>query len=92
MDGHRAQLLRELLAEATGAILVFVWLSLEVRHFFDPGFERGGLAAEGIELYAYSIVWLLFGVALLAFGFWRNVRPSGMPAWCWSAWWWRRCS
>jgi uncharacterized membrane protein len=74
-----------LLAEATGAILVFVWLSLEVRHFFDPGFERGGLAAEGIELYAYSIVWLLFGVALLAFGFWRNVqalRHAGMVLVC----------
>jgi uncharacterized membrane protein len=74
-----------LLAEATGAILVFVWLSLEVRHFFDPGFERGGLAAEGIELYAYSIVWLLFGVALLALGFWRNVqalRHAGMVLVC----------
>jgi uncharacterized membrane protein len=74
-----------LLAEATGAILVFVWLSLEVRHFFDPGFERGGLAAEGIELYAYSIVWLLFGVGLLALGFWRDVqalRHAGMVLVC----------
>lgn len=74
-----------LLAEATGAILVFVWLSLEVRHFFDPGFERDGLAAEGIELYAYSIVWLLFGVALLALGFWRDVtalRHAGMVLVC----------
>jgi uncharacterized membrane protein len=74
-----------LLAEATGAILVFVWLSLEVRHFFDPAFERSGLTAEGVELYAYSIVWLLFGVALLGLGFWRNVtalRHAGMVLVC----------
>jgi len=74
-----------LLAEGTAAILVFVWISLEVRHFFDPGFERGGLTAEGVELYAYSIVWLLFGVALLALGFWRDVqalRHAGMVLVC----------
>ena len=74
-----------LLAEATAAILVFVYVSLEVRHLFDPGFERGGLGAEGIELYAYSIVWLLFGVALLALGFWRDVpalRHAGMVLVC----------
>jgi uncharacterized membrane protein len=74
-----------LLAEGTAAILVFVWISLEVRHFFDPGFERGGLAAESVELYAYSIVWLLFGVGLLALGFWRDVpalRHAGMILVC----------
>jgi len=74
-----------LLAEATAAILVFVWLSLEVRHLFDPAFERQGLGAEGLELYAYSIAWLLFGVALLALGFWRDVtalRHAGMVLVC----------
>jgi uncharacterized membrane protein len=74
-----------LLAEATAAILLFVWVSLEVRHAFDPAFERPGLAAEGIELYAYSIVWLLFGVALLALGFWRDIaalRHAGMVLVC----------
>jgi uncharacterized membrane protein len=74
-----------LLAEATAAILVFVYVSLEVRHAFDPAFERRGFAAEGLELYAYSIVWLLFGVALLALGFWRDVtalRHAGMALVC----------
>ena len=73
------------IAEATGAILLFVWVSLEVRHAFDPGFERPGLNAEGLELYAYSIVWLLFGVALLAAGFWRDVaalRHAGIVLVC----------
>ena len=74
-----------LLAEVTAAVLVFVYVSLEVRHLFDPGFERRGLGAEGLELYTYSIVWLLFGVALLALGFWRDVpalRHAGMALVC----------
>jgi uncharacterized membrane protein len=44
-----------------------------------------GLGAEGLELYAYSIVWLLFGVALLAVGFARNaaaLRHAGMALVC----------
>ena len=74
-----------LLVEATAAILLFVWVSFEVRHAFDPAFERRGFGAEGLELYAYSIVWLLFGVALLALGFWRDVaalRHAGMILVC----------
>ncbi|MCW5698205.1 MAG: DUF2339 domain-containing protein, partial [Bauldia sp.] len=74
-----------LLAETTAAVLVFVYVSLEVRHLFDPGFERAGFAAQGLELYTYSIVWLLFGVALLALGFWRDVaapRHAGMALVC----------
>ena len=66
-------------------ILAFVYVSLEVRHFFDPDFARPGLQAEGVELYAYSFVWLLFGVALLAFGFRRGsaiLRHAGMALVC----------
>jgi uncharacterized membrane protein len=83
-DIERSQLVN-LLAEATAAVLVFVWISFEVRHAFDPAFERRGLGADGFELYAYSIVWLLFGVALLALGFWRDVaalRHAGMVLVC----------
>lgn len=66
-------------------VLAFVYVSLEVRHFFDPDFGRPGLQAEGVELYAYSFVWLLFGVALLAFGFARGsavLRHAGMALVC----------
>jgi uncharacterized membrane protein len=75
----------DLVIEATASILAFVYVSLEVRHLFDPGFERDGFAAEGLELYAYSIVWLLFGVALLALGFLRQtaaLRHAGMILVC----------
>ena len=75
----------DLLIEITASILAFVYVSLEVRHLFDPGFERSGFAADGLELYAYSIVWLLFGVALLALGFLRHTaafRHAGMVLVC----------
>jgi uncharacterized membrane protein len=74
-----------LLVEAAASILAFVYVSLEVRHLFDPGFERPGFGASGLELYTYSIVWLLFGVALLAVGFLRGaaaLRHAGMALVC----------
>jgi uncharacterized membrane protein len=73
------------LASVVASVLVFAWLSLEVRHWFDPKFERDGLEARGVELYTYSIVWLLFGVALLAAGFARKLavlRHAGMALVC----------
>jgi uncharacterized membrane protein len=75
----------DLMIEVAASILAFVYVSLEVRHLFDPGFERSGFAAEGLELYAYSIVWLLFGTALLALGFLREAaafRHAGMVLVC----------
>ena len=66
-------------------VLAFAYISFEVRHLFDPAFARSGWGAEGLELYAYSIVWLLFGVALLAVGAVRRVpalRHAGMALVC----------
>jgi uncharacterized membrane protein len=74
-----------LLAEIAASVLAFVYVSMEVRHVFDPGFERGALDAGSVELYTYSFVWLLFGVALLALGFWREtaaLRHAGMALVC----------
>jgi uncharacterized membrane protein len=74
-----------LVVEVAASILAFVYVSLEVRHLFDPGFERSGFDATGLELYTYSIVWLLFGVALLAVGFLRGaaaLRHAGMALVC----------
>ncbi|WP_020695341.1 DUF2339 domain-containing protein [Reyranella massiliensis] len=73
------------LAEVTASILAFVYVSFEVRHVFDPSFERPGFGADGLELYTYSIVWLLFSVALLALGFVRKAaafRHAGMVLVC----------
>ena len=74
-----------LIVGAAASILAFVYVSLEVRHLFDPAFERSGFEAGGLELYMYSVAWLLFGVALLALGFVRGVaalRHAGMALVC----------
>jgi uncharacterized membrane protein len=74
-----------LFVEVVASILAFAYVSFEVRHLFDPGFERPGLRAAGLELYVYSAVWLLFGVGLLALGFLRNaaaLRHAGMALVC----------
>ena len=73
------------LVAVVALVLAFAYISFEVRHLFDPAFARAGFGAEGLELYTYSIVWLLFGVALLAVGAARRLaalRHAGMALVC----------
>jgi uncharacterized membrane protein len=73
------------LAAGVALVLAFAWVSFEVRYWFDPRFERPGFRADDLELYVYSIAWLLFGVALLVLGFRRDVpalRHAGMGLVC----------
>ncbi len=53
--------------------LGFVYLSLEVRHLFQGEFLRYGTASAA-EWYAYSAVWLLYGLGLMVSGFQFGVR------------------
>lgn len=46
-------------------MLVFVWVSLETRRFFQGSVLSGGEASDA-EIYAYSVVWLIYAGALLA--------------------------
>ena len=74
-----------LFVEVVASILAFAYVSFEVRHLFDPDFKRPGVGTSGLELYVYSVVWLLFGVGLLALGFLRNaaaLRHAGMALVC----------
>jgi uncharacterized membrane protein len=74
-----------LMTGLTASVLAFVYVSFEVRHFYDPYFENGLHDIKDVELYTYSFVWLLFGVALLAIGFWREapaLRHAGMALVC----------
>jgi uncharacterized membrane protein len=74
-----------LLTGLTASVLAFVYVSFEVRHYYDPSFENGISVVGDVELYTYSFVWLLFGVALLAIGFWRGapaLRHAGMALVC----------
>ncbi|HJQ61119.1 MAG TPA: DUF2339 domain-containing protein [Vineibacter sp.] len=70
---------------ASAVFLLFVFVTAEVRHLFHPTFDGNPFDADGAELYLYSLVWLAFGVALLAVGFWQRLpaaRHAGMAVVC----------
>ena len=75
-----ARRMREPLYAAAASFAAIAWLfayaSLEVRRAFQGptiGFEQW--TSNG-EWYAYSAVWLLLGIALLAYGVWRGSREA----------------
>ena len=60
------------LASAGAILLVFAYATIETRRAFH-GSEVGlDLPTSNAEYYAYSAVWLLLGLALLAYGMWRK--------------------
>jgi uncharacterized membrane protein len=61
-------------AAATSVILALFYLTLEVRRLFH-GPDLSGLTSDA-EQYAYSSVWLMFGIALLAAGFVLRSQPA----------------
>lgn len=50
-------------------ILSFALVTLLVRHYFQGSYLSG--RATNLEVYSYSLVWLLLGIALLASGIWQ---------------------
>ncbi len=48
-------------------LLAFVWITLIVRQAFQGSFLDSGTAGNA-EFYSYSVVWILFGIALLIAG------------------------
>ncbi len=52
-------------------LLAFALLSFNVRQLFN-GTYLNGYETSNAEIYSYSVVWLLFGIALLFFGTLRN--------------------
>jgi len=60
--------------------LVFVWLTLEVRHLFQGGVLDVGAVSDA-EGYSYSVAWMLYAGALLALGVLLNesaLRHAGL--------------
>ncbi len=51
--------------------LLFIWISLNVRQFFQGGYLDGNIASNA-EIYTYSVVWMLLGIALLIAGTLRH--------------------
>jgi len=56
------------------ALLLSAWINLTIRHIYHPlALHRGGTSEA--ELYTYSIVWLVIGIALLAAGIIARYKP-----------------
>jgi uncharacterized membrane protein len=65
-------------ATITAIVLALFYLTLEVRLFFNGPAAWGPISdAEG---YALSTVWLIFGIVLLAVGFYLRSAPARYPA------------
>jgi uncharacterized membrane protein len=60
-------------ALACAVVLVFVSVSLEIRHLFGPALDRPLAGMSAGELYSYSATWLLFGAVLLVIGIVRRL-------------------
>ncbi|OWU86229.1 hypothetical protein ATO6_05160 [Oceanicola sp. 22II-s10i] len=72
-DFHLPKQLRQVTGGVAG-LLAFVWVTLETRRAFrgsDLTLTPETMPETG-ELYAYSVVWILFALALLAVGVWRR--------------------
>jgi len=64
-------------AGATSLLLAFWWVTLEVRRAFHGSDLATGTASHA-ELYAYSIAWIVLGVALLVLGL--RLRSTALRA------------
>src|SRR4029077_3808535 len=61
-------------AAITAVTLALFYLTLEVRRLFH-GPMLGGPTSDA-EQYSYSTIWLVFGIALLAVGFFLRSQPA----------------
>ena len=61
-------------AATTAVILALFYLTLEVRRLFHGPILAG--PTSDAEQYSYSTVWLIFGIVLLAIGFFLRSRPA----------------
>jgi uncharacterized membrane protein len=61
-------------------ILVFFYVSLEIRHVFQGA--RIGLfrSTSGAEHWAYSAGWLMLGIVYLAYGIWRGAGVARLAS------------
>jgi uncharacterized membrane protein len=73
---HWERIRQRIVAKLSGAfslVLLLIWISFEVRRAFVGPDLSVGESTDG-EFYAYSAAWILFGLALLAGGLWRQLR------------------
>ncbi len=56
---------------AVALLLIFMLISFTIRQFYQGGYLDGKVTTN-LEIYTYSAVWLLFGIALLIMGILRH--------------------
>ena len=61
-------------------LLVFGYATLETRRVFQGPAIGSDLPTSDVEYYAYSAVWLLLGLALLAYGVWRMSKEARLAS------------
>lgn len=57
----------------TGILLVFLFVTYETRHVFQGASIWHRHSTSGMEMWAYTAVWLALGIGFLAYGFWREM-------------------
>lgn len=57
-------------------LLLFGYVSIEVRHAFQGEIVHWTRATGGAEHWAYSLAWLGLGLVILAYGFWQGSKPA----------------
>lgn len=68
------------MARVVAILLVFGYLTLETRRLFQGPYLGLLRHTSGAEFYAYSAVWLAFGVVLLAWGLLRGSREARLAS------------
>ncbi len=58
-------------AKAMTLFLSFVFISFQVRHYYQGAFLNG-FDMTNAEMYAYSVTWIFFGFILLILGLWKE--------------------
>jgi uncharacterized membrane protein len=67
-------------AAILAGLLLFAYVTLEVRHAFkgsNIGFME---STSGAEVWTYSAAWLVLGLVFLAYGIWRGSREARMAS------------
>lgn len=69
-----------LMAAGAALALIFMFVTLEVRHAFHGASLGHWHPTSDSEYWTYSVAWLLLGVALLGYGLWREMPEARLAS------------